>query len=536
MWAHGDDIGESRRAAENISEEFAHGAVGFEDGEKLDGRRHLAERLIEIDERGVGIAGAGEGFEQRGNELCQNLAGARRLHRRPAAEMPAAHGLRRQRRIVEAHAAQSFQRLGIVGDAGENEVAGGCVEARRVLEQFGVMRFDAVKLLRQRGGEFGVAGIAAEFGEARQRVFVRRQALRLLIVHHLQAMLDGAQIGVGDAQVLDRVGGDPTVVMQLRQHVERARTTQLRSATAENELLRLNEKLDLADAAATELHVVALDLDLGMAAHGVDLPLHRMDVGNGGVIEIFAPDERREIGDEPVAERQIAGNRTGLDERRALPVLPHRLVIGEGRRQRDGHGRRTGIRAQAQIDAQHIAVAGALLQNARQGLGDAHEERRRLDAFDQRRAIGIVEDDEIDITRIIQLARAVLAERENDKTTPLFGVVEIGEPQLAAVMGLAEQITQSAGHESVGGVGQRARDLDHIPDAADVGERNQQMRLLLGATQRMHQVVLARRRIAGIFQRRQTVGHAVFRPEVQQALQARQVESGETPEIGRMVG
>ena len=68
-------------------------------------------------------------------------------------------------------------------------------------------------------------------------------------------------------------------------------------AAAEDELLRLDEELDFANAAAPELDVVAGDRDLAMAAHGVDLPLHRMDVGDRGIVEIFAPDERRELGE-----------------------------------------------------------------------------------------------------------------------------------------------------------------------------------------------------------------------------------------------
>ncbi len=64
-------------------------------------------------------------------------------------------------------------------------------------------------------------------------------------------------------------------------------------AAAGDQLLGLHEELDLADAAAPELDVVALDRDLVVAAVGVDLPLHRLDVGDRGVVEIFAPDEGR---------------------------------------------------------------------------------------------------------------------------------------------------------------------------------------------------------------------------------------------------
>ena len=81
------------------------------------------------------------------------------------------------------------------------------------------------------------------------------------------------------------------------EHVERAGTAHLRTAAAENELLRLDEKLDLADAASPELDVVAGHDDCLVAAHGVDLALHRVDVGDRRIVEIFAPDERCELGE-----------------------------------------------------------------------------------------------------------------------------------------------------------------------------------------------------------------------------------------------
>ena len=69
-------------------------------------------------------------------------------------------------------------------------------------------------------------------------------------------------------------------------------------AAAGDELLGLHEELDLADAAAAELDVVAQHRDRAMALDGVDLALQRLHIGDGGEIEIFAPD----IGLEPVDE------------------------------------------------------------------------------------------------------------------------------------------------------------------------------------------------------------------------------------------
>ena len=106
---------------------------------------------------------------------------------------------------------------------------------------------------------------------------------------------------------------------------------QLRIAAAGDELLGLHEELDLTDAAAAELDVVAKDRDRAMALHGMDLALQRLHVGDGREIEIFAPD----IGLEPVekflAQRHVAGHGARLDHRGALPVLAHAFVVNRRR-------------------------------------------------------------------------------------------------------------------------------------------------------------------------------------------------------------
>ena len=160
---------------------------------------------------------------------------------------------------------------------------------------------------------------------------------------------------------------------------------------------------------------MAGDRNLFVAAHRVNLALHRVNVGDRGVVEILAPDERREIGEKPPPEVEIARRRARLDHRGALPVLPERLVIGGGAGDRQGDRRRGGIGPQAKIDAKHVAVGGPLLQKARERLNDAHEQRARLDAIGNRGGARIVQHDEIDVARIVEFARAVLAERQHDE-------------------------------------------------------------------------------------------------------------------------
>ena len=70
---------------------------------------------------------------------------------------------------------------------------------------------------------------------------------------------------------------------------------------AGNQLLGLREKLDLADAAAPDLDVVAFDRDLALAAKGLHLPLHVVNVGKRCEIQMLAPDERRDVGDQCLA-------------------------------------------------------------------------------------------------------------------------------------------------------------------------------------------------------------------------------------------
>ena len=136
----------------------------------------------------------------------------------------------------------------------------------------------------------------------------------------------------------------------------RART-QRRIAAAPDQLLRLRVQLDLANAAAASLDVIARDLDLAAAGLGGDLPLDRLDILNGCNIEILAPDE----GPQPLhhvdAHRPIAGDRTRLDHRGALPVLPVALVVLF--RSRGGNRERCGAHIGPEIQIGWINAAFA---------------------------------------------------------------------------------------------------------------------------------------------------------------------------------
>ena len=151
----------------------------------------------------------------------------------------------------------------------------------------------------------------------------------LLVGHHLQTMLDAAQEKISLGQLVARRGVDPAVGSEHGKRIDGLTATQLWMPPAGDELLGLREKLDLPDAATAKFDIVAFDRDFTMAAISMDLLLHRMHIGNGGVVEIFAPDERRQVADESLACREVAGDSACLDQRGAFPVLAPALVIIE---------------------------------------------------------------------------------------------------------------------------------------------------------------------------------------------------------------
>jgi hypothetical protein len=161
---------------------------------------------------------------------------------------------------------------------------------------------------------------------------------------------------------------------------------------------------------------MARDRDLVMPANGMDLPFHRVNVGDGCEVEILAPDEGLEIGQEPLADAKIPGDCARLDHGGALPVLPDAFVIDEGARKRDGRRGRGWVGAQPVIDPVDIPIHRALLKELGDALGKARVElgrsvgRPRCDL-----GIGVVKDHEIDVAREVELASPVLAERQHDQ-------------------------------------------------------------------------------------------------------------------------
>src|SRR3546814_9373057 len=133
-------------------------------------------------------------------------------------------------------------------------------------------------------------------------------------------------------------------------------------AAAPDELLRLGEELDLADAAAAELQVVARHRDAAAAAVRVDLALDRMDVADRLEIQAAAPDEGPEMGEESFAGVDVPGHRARLQHGRAFPVLAHALVIGFGGTCRHRQRRGGRLRPEPEFGAEDVAARRPLAE------------------------------------------------------------------------------------------------------------------------------------------------------------------------------
>ena len=212
---------------------------------------------------------------------------------------------------------------------GKRDVAGA---SRRVARS---RRAEEVPELRGYGrpmrGELGIEGCGSG-GAHRQRERVAlpgvgRQRLRLPVVAVLQAVLELAQIQVSVPQRADRRGGEESSIGGDGEGRQGPARPQSRLAAAANELQRLDDELDFANAAWPELDVLRVVVAPALLA---DLAVNVAQTVVSIEVEVLAVDERRDERVELVVPP--AGHGARLEPRVALPGAPLRdEVLLEGR-------------------------------------------------------------------------------------------------------------------------------------------------------------------------------------------------------------
>ena len=165
---------------------------------------------------------------------------------------------------------------------------------------------------------------------------------------------------------------------------------------------------------------------------GADAQAHVLGVLDRGEVEVAAPDEGAEALEEGLAGGDGAGAGAGLDVGGALPGAADALVVVLGRLGGDADRRHRGVGAQAQVDAEDVALGGDLGEELHQALGDADEAAAELGVV-----VGVVaglveEHDQVDVGGVVELARAHLAHGEDEHAGGL-GDVGLGDAgELAA--------------------------------------------------------------------------------------------------------
>ncbi|MNX81695.1 hypothetical protein D3C86_1133900 [compost metagenome] len=391
--------------------------------------------------------------------------------------VPAADGVGHGGGLGEAHPLQCLQRAGVVLHPGEDQAAIGRRQLLAALEQLAIAPVDP----DQHRLDPGVEGRQIPLPRQRRHIApaleIDRQDVALLIGQHLHTMLQPAQLDIGGGQFVARLGRHMAPLGQRLQRLQRARRAQALVAPAQDQLLRLDVELDLADAAAPQLQIGPRRLQPFAGLVDVDLFLDRLDIQHRLVVQAAPPDVR----DQRLQERRPLGRVPGadprLDEGRPLPVLADRFIVGQGHGRRDHRRGRGRIGPQPQVHPEDIAVRRPLAQQARQTLGQAVDEALRLYAFAKRafQDLRLEEERQVDVRGIVELERPALAHGQDEQARHGAARIVGGRGQLAAPSLIKRHAAQGRLRRRVGEARQGACHRIQAPDPAEIRQGRQQM-------------------------------------------------------------
>ena len=393
--------------AEDRTQQLGERWLRLQQAEQVDRARQPPQHAIEPDQRLIRVARARQAAQHLRQRRLQRGAGSRAAERGIAAAAPIGDAPRRLVGGVEAKLVQP--RLQQLRVRRHRRPVG---RAQRV-----VHRRHALHLRAQQIEQGGAVRQPVQPCDIVERLRRGRQAVRLAIVDHLQPVLDRAEQRVALRQRGGLFGVDPARPGEHGECVQGRRRAQAAVAAAMDQLVHLGEELRLADAAAPALQVIAgaerLALGIMVANAPGDLP----DLRHRAIVQRAPPHERADRDQEPPPQRQVARRRPRADEGGALPRQRLRFIIADRRAHRQRDRRCLGRGPQPQVHAQHIAVAVARLEQLGRAPGDLDRRlvRRLPLAVRQRRAIE--QQDRVHIGRIVELAAALLAER--DRHEPL---------------------------------------------------------------------------------------------------------------------
>jgi len=320
-----------------------------------------------------------------------------------------------------------------------------------------------VQLVQKRAG-----AVKAQRARDPVQVFVlRRQDVGLLIVQVLDAVLDPAQEHVGARQRIGGFGRHQAGAGHAFQRLQRGASAQFGKLPAAHHLQQLHGEFDFADAAARQLDVVGALGPARAALAGVaaDLVVQRAQRLEHVVVEVLAEHE----GQHHSAQRlrraardgRARGNGAALHPGKALPFAAlHQHVLFQ-RVQRTHRGPRIAVGPQRQVHAEHEAVLGGVADQAVDQLDGAGEVflHRNLAAAVVAAgglAVLVVDVDQVDVARHVQLARAQLAHADHPQ---LGAFAALRHGRAVALVQLRERGLTGGVQRQLGQLGHGARHL-----------------------------------------------------------------------------
>ena len=218
----------------------------------------------------------------------------------------------------------------------------------------------------------------------------------------------------------------------------------------------------------------------------VNPPLHRMDVRQGGEVQAAAPYERANCLQKSMSKRQIPGNGACLDHGGTFPIQAHAFVVGQRGMEGDRRWCRGRIGPQPQIGPEDIPIGVPRFHQGDQVARHPRGERADVAGSSPGREPGgraVVNQNQVDIRRIIQLRRAQLAHGERDEPTVQIRPVDVLEPDFPGFVGGKKQMADREPQRCLSQFGKCAGHGFQRPDVADVRDRGDQCADTLGLPQ-----------------------------------------------------
>ena len=323
--------------------------------------------------------------------------------------------------MLHACAVTVRQRLGTINRFARNGQRPRHRPAADLVEQLVEQRADLRRMLRQIRYQRPGIRQSVQPRHGLQRI-AAGQAVGLAILHHLQAVLDRAQAAIGRRERVRICLRHEPLCHQCIQRIEQAAHAKRRFAPAMDQLLRLDEEFDLADAAPALLYIEGRTGLLRAVMLGPDPLGQRADFRDRPEIETAAPDERVDGRQKCLAGGYVARGCPRAQERRPLPRQGAAFVMGERGVFRNGQRADFGCRTQAQIDAEDVTLCGILGEQLHDLARVTLRRFARFVPFPPGQSLRLIQQDRIDVGTVIELPRAVLAQRQRIEAGR-FGII-----------------------------------------------------------------------------------------------------------------